>query len=353
MNIKITKKQKAYIEGVTYIIAIIVVILAKVYGSIYFSLIPLLVLLGIIGRIIFDRGVTTTIFGIMASLCIVYTKGNFSMSENLLYSFVIGLDIAMGELLGDYLKKSYKILKKNKGNRKKITKKQRKTYIITCIVFVLTAFVNVYTNGSIYSYNKAHKSLQRYLTETYKDNKNFKVISTKYSFGKNRAYNFNVLNNEEGYITKFTVYLRDLNFVNDEYKDIISTNNKIKKQIQLTQFLLENNLNKKYEELSISVTPLEKEKLEIAIEKEVETLNVSEKENFSKEVVKFLEDLTKFEEYENVEDILLSIKEKNNEKNVAISNVYLEGYTKNLEEEKEEPYEYIMKALSIEYIDGK
>ena len=112
MKMKLTKKQKAYIEGIVYIIAIIVVIFAKVYGSIYFSLLPLLVILGIVGKVFFDRGVVTTIFGIITSLCVVYTKGSFTLPENIIYSLVIGLDIAMGELLGDYLKKSYAIYKK-------------------------------------------------------------------------------------------------------------------------------------------------------------------------------------------------------------------------------------------------
>lgn len=353
MNIKLSKKQKAYIEGIIYIIAIIVVIFVKVYGSIYFSLIPLLVLLGIVGRVIFDRGVTTTIFGIITSLCIVYTKGSFSISENLLYSFIIGLDIAMGELLGDYLKKTYLIIKKRRENKKKLTKKQRKTYLVTATVFVITAFVNVYTNGSIYSYQKAYNSLQRYLSETYRNKENFEVISTKYSFGRYKGYNFNVLNKKEGIITKFTVYLKDLHFVNDEYKDIITTKNNTKNQKELLEFLVANSLNEKYSNLKISLECLESEKLEIILEKEVETLNEDQKEIFSKEVVSFLNDLTKFNGYEKVEDILLSIKEKDNEKNIAISNVYLEGYTKNLEENKEEPYVYIMKALSIEYIDGK
>ena len=33
--------------------------------------------------------------------------------------------------------------------------------------------------------------------------------------------------------------------------------------------------------------------------------------------------------------------------------MYIKGYEKNLKEAKEEPYIYILKSLSIEYIDSK
>lgn len=353
LKIKLTKKQKAYIEGIVYIIAIIVVIFAKVYGSIYFSLLPLLVILGIVGKVFFDRGVVTTIFGIITSLCVVYTKGSFTLVENVIYSLVIGLDIAMGELLGEYLKKSYTILKKRRNNEKKITKKQRKTYILTSLLFILTAFVNTYTNGSIFSYNKAYKSLINYLNENFKDTANYKVINCKYSFGIMRGYNFNVLNKEEGYITRYSIYLKDLNFVKDEYKQVTSTNNKINKSKEFNEFLVKNDLIEKYKDIKIGLNCIDSLKVEISLEKEVDNVNEETKKEFSKQVVNFLEDIKEFNDYSKIEDVLLSINQKNNEKNSAISNVYLEGYNKNVKEGKEESYIYILKSLSIEYIDAK
>ena len=353
MKMKLTKKQKAYIEGIVYIIAIIVVIFAKVYGSIYFSLLPLLVILGIVGKVFFDRGVVTTIFGIIISLCVVYTKGSFTLPENIIYSLVIGLDIAMGELLGDYLKKSYAIYRKRKDNEKKLTKKQRKTYILAFVIFILTAFVNTYTNGSIYSYNKAYKSLKNYLNENYESDTNFRILNCKYSFGIMNGYNFNVLDNEEGYITKYSVYLKDLTFVKDEYKEIISTNNNIKKSKELKEFLDKRNLNEKYKDIKLNLNCIDSGKIEISLEKKVDRLDEEKKKEFSKEIVDFLEDIKEFKEYSKIEDVLLNISEKNNEKNSAISNIYLDGYNKNIKEEKEEPYIYILKSLSIEYIDAK
>ena len=195
--------------------------------------------------------------------------------------------------------------------------------------------------------------MKNYLNENYESDSNFKILNCKYSFGIMNGYNFNVLDNEEGYITKYSVYLKDLSFVKDEYKEIITTNNNIKKSKELKEFLDKRNLNEKYKDVKIRLNCIDSGKIEISLDKKVDRLDEETKKEFSKEIVNFLEDIKEFKEYSKIEDVLLNITEKNNDKNSAISNIYLDGYNKNIKEEKEEPYIYILKSLSIEYIDAK
>lgn len=347
-----SKKQIEYIESVVYILAIILVIFCKVYGNIYFSLIPLLVILGIVGKIFFNRSIVTTVFGILVSLCMVYTKGNMSILENILYSFFVGLDIAMGELLGEYLKKSIKIFKKSKEKGKRSYKKDLKIYAISFVIFIVTVLVNSYTNGNVISYEKCKNSLNNYLKDNYNE-KNFEVISVSYAVGINPNYVFHVFNEDENYISKFTVYIENTDIVKDEYKETLFTKNNTIKNVELKKYLELNNYLQKYNDIEITLNYIDIENIEIALTKKVNILDEEQKEIFAKQVVEFLEDIKGYKDYEKIEDLLICIASKNNEKDVALSNIFLEGYNKNIVKSDEEPYRYILKSLSIEYIDSK
>ena len=345
------KKQIEYIEAIVYILSIILVIFCKVYGNIYFSLIPLLVVLGIVGKVLFNRGVITTIFGILASICMVYIRGNMTILENILYSSFIGLDIAMGEWLGEYFKKTIKILKKNRSKIKKVSKKDFQTYTLTFIVLIVTLFVNSYTNGNILSYNKCKNSLSNYLKENYNEKKEFKIINASYAVGINPNYVFHVYNEEENHISKFTVYLKDKEMVVDEYKESQFTKNNIIKYVEFKNFLNENNYTEKYNDIDISLNYIDSQNIEISLTKTVNILDDKQKEIFAIQIVDFLDDIKDYEDYNRIEDLFICIKNENNEKDVALSNIFLDGYNKNIVNANAEPYKYILKALSIEYID--
>ena len=95
-----------YIEAIVYICAIIICIFVCNSGPIYIKMLPILFLLGFVGRIIFDRPVVTTIFGIVTSLCIVKLLSNTDFWNNFFLSLCTGLNISLGELFGQYYIKS-------------------------------------------------------------------------------------------------------------------------------------------------------------------------------------------------------------------------------------------------------
>lgn len=348
-----TKKQLEYIEAVIYILAVIIVIFCKVYGSIYFNFIPLLVILGVVGSLIFKRGVVTTVFGLVVSICIVYTKGNMDLLKNILYSSLIALDIAMGELLGEYLHKSYKKIKESKKRKNKFTKKTVKVYLITLGIFVLTILVNNYTNGNVIEYNICKKTLYDYLEKNYGEKENFELISSPYSVGIDSYYNFIVLDKENDDIKILKIYLKDKHKVEDEYKQVNIEKNNSNEKENIIKYLTDNNYLEKYNDLQIDVEYEKKDYIRIKINKEVEVINDENQEIFAKQIVEFLNDIKKYENYNNIKELLLSITNKNNENDIVISNIFIDGYENNLESNKEIPYLYILKSLSIEFIDSR
>ena len=349
----LSKKQIQYIEAIVYIIAIIIVIFCKVYGTIYFSFIPLLVILGIVGKCLFKREIITTVFGIIVSICMVYTKGQMDILENVLYSFLIGLDIALGELLGTYLIKTHKKLIKEKTKKSKFGKEAIKIYVITFVILIVTLSISIYTNGNVFDYIKCKKSVENYINESYDNQDGFKIVDTIYTIGINRSYTFKVLNVKDDSISNFTVYLKNKNIVKDEYKEKVLANNINKAKNTLITYLQSNNYTEKYKDLAINIEYLEKENIKIIIDKKVENVDKNEQEIFAKQIVSFLEDIKLCELYDKVDELQISISNINQTNDILISNIYIDGYEKNILTKNEEPYIYILKALSIEYIDSK
>ena len=349
----LSKKQIQYIEAIVYIIAIIVVIFCKVYGTIYFSYIPLLVILGIVGKCLFKREIVTTVFGVIVSICMVYTKGQMDILENILYSFLIGLDIALGELLGTYLIKTHKKLIKEKTKKGKFNKEAIKIYVITFAILVITLNISIYTNGNIFDYLKCKKTVQNYITESYDKKDSFKIVNAIYTVGINRSYTFKVLNLKDDSISNFTVYLKNKNIVKDEYKEKVLTNNINEIKNKLNTYLDENNYASKYKDLQINIEYLEKENIKIILDKKVEDVDKNEQEVFAKQIVSFLEDIKSCDIYNKVEELQISISNINQTNDILVSNIYIDGYEQNILTKNEEPYLYILKALSIEYIDSK
>lgn len=346
-----TKKQLEYIEAIVYILAIIIVTFCKVYGSIYFNFIPLLVILGIVGNILFKRGIVTTVFSYIVSICIVYTKGNMSVLENILYSSFIALDIAMGELLGEYIFKTYKKIKEGKKKKKFFSKKLLKLYIITFVILVLTIFINTYINGNVIDYNICKRNIYEYIEKNYGNKEDIKILNVKYSVGLDSCYIFNILDTKNYDIKVLKIYLKDKNTVIDEYKQINKEKNNNKEKSNLLKYLEENNYKEKYNNLNIGIES-ERKELTLQVSKTVDVLDDIQKEIFAKQVVELLSDIKGYENYNIISNLQLTIINNNNKNDMSISNVYMEGYNKNMAEGKEEPYVYILKSLSIEYIDS-
>ena len=102
----LTKNTILYIEAIVYILAIIVGVIACDVGPIYIRMLPILFILGFVGRIIFDRPVITTVFGIITALCITKLTNNSNFFDNLFVSLCNGINIALGELFGEFFLKS-------------------------------------------------------------------------------------------------------------------------------------------------------------------------------------------------------------------------------------------------------
>ena len=83
-------------------------VLANLFGHIYLKMLPILFFLGFVGRIVFDKPVITTVFGVITAICINEMIEHASFSDNLFISLCNGLNIAMGELSGEYFTKKEK-----------------------------------------------------------------------------------------------------------------------------------------------------------------------------------------------------------------------------------------------------
>lgn len=348
----LSKKQKEYIESIIYIAAIVIIIFCKIYGTVYFSFIPLLLILGIVGKVLFKREVVTTVFGILVSLCMVYLKGELSLLGNISYSMLIGINIAMGELLGGYLVKSYRQIKKDKIKKNKLPRKSLKLYITTFGVLIVTLIVNNYTNGNIFEYKKCKESVYNYLNENYKENDKFKIMNVTFSAGLNSNYAFNILNTEDDSLSRFVIYLNNKDLVKDEYKERILAKNRNIALEELQKYMKNNNYVEKYNDITIDLKYIDTEHIELKLESKVESIDDTQKEVFSRQVVNILEDIKEYKYYGKIEEVLLNIIDVNDEKENQASNILMEGYHKCIEKNQEEPYIYILKSLSIEFIDS-
>src|SRR5574344_1134440 len=240
MNTKKRNSKKiVYIEAIIYIFIIIISIFVCNSGNIYIKMFPILFLLGFIGKIVFDRPVVITIFGMVTSLCVLKLTTDTQLYKIFFASLCCGLNIALGELFGEYFSKCKKI---NKSKNDKKCRKNIFTYVITILVLLISICVHIYTNGNYVSYFKAQNSIKKYLRENYKD-ETFTICSSSYSFYKIRSYNFKVRHNQKNLTTNFIV-LNDKNYaIYDEYKLVLDEQNNIKLNEKLEKFVDDKKIN--------------------------------------------------------------------------------------------------------------
>ncbi len=349
-NKMLSKKQLEYLEASVYILAIIVVIFANVYGNIYIKMIPFLLILGVVGKLLFKRSITTTVFSMLVAMCIIHIKMRVGFIENLMLSAFLALDVAMGELLGECIKKLYNSYKKKKNVNVKTKstsmKKYVKAWLVFIVVFIVTILINSYINGNALDLAICKATVNEYLNTNY-DNNNFTIKEIKYTFGVDRHYSFFIENNLDGNISKYIVYLKNKDVVIDEYKsNILEKNNNIINQ-ELKEYI--NDLNK-YKEFNISAEYIDEKNLRVSIKEKVNQITDIEKEEFAKQIVDFLEDIKKFSKYSIIEELVITIDNVNNKQDIVSSSIYLKGYENNIKTSGEEPYKYILKSLMIEYI---
>ncbi|MEG2348313.1 MAG: hypothetical protein RSB67_01520, partial [Clostridia bacterium] len=320
-----------------------VVIFANSYGSLYIKMIPLLFILGAVGKITFGKPVTTTIFSIVTSTCMLYLKVGMPLIENMFFSFSVGLQVALGEVIGEYIYNIYLYYKKNK---KISNKKIAKIKAITLILIAFCFAIHLYTNGNIFNYEICKSNLSKYLSN--KSSDKFEIVDSKFNFFLNRSYEFKVLNKSSKITTKYTIYLKDINFVIDEYKEglIAKNNNEFEK---LIIDFINNNFDEKYKEFTFSfeTTKLDQTKLNIC--KTVINENDNSLNEFCKEIVIFLNDIKGFSKYKQIDEVQISLS-SNNQKDIYISDIDLKKYDEYLLN-GEDMYHYIFNSLDTKYID--
>ena len=336
-----SKKTIYCIDSITYVLSIIIVVIANVFGPIWIRMLPLLFVLGIIGKMVFNRPVVTTIFGSIISVCTVYLSGVTDILENIIASGIFTLYIALGELCGSKVEYIYKYLIDGK---KSYTKK----YYINiasaiCIVIICTLFHN-YTDSNIFIYKSCKNRLANYLTENY-PNDEFNIGYAKYNFESENNFKFNVKNVTTNDNYRFVVYVDKNLDIYDGIKEnqISKIENKIKIKVNKT-------IEGKYEDINKSVVKVD-DGYELNLTKELESINDTEIINFSKETSEIIDLILKNEELENIINVNIALLDKTDKTNSKISTIYLSNYIKNKEEGIQKSYTYIMKSLNIEYID--
>lgn len=338
-NVKFfSKKSIVYIEAVVYICAIIVGIFACNLGNIYIKMLPILFILGFVGRIIFDRPIITTIFGIITALCITKLINSASFVDNLFVSLINGLNIALGELFGEYFFKSKKLFDK----KKKVTnRKVLVTYIITVIIFVVSIVVHIYTSGNYISFFKAKNSLYSYLNQNY-DGENFKIVECKYTFYKTNSYSFEMRNTTKGINTNFIV-LKDNDYaVYDEYKFVVESQNNTKINEEFSKYIEDFNID-----LELKIGYLNSGESKLIISKTVEKVDNTEVKKFASSVNELIKNLSEVNKTFKINNIELNLVDSSNNENSLISDFDLTDIQKS-----DNICEYIINSLTVEFIDN-
>ena len=91
--------------------------------------------------------------------------------------------------------------------------------------------------------------------------------------------------------------------------------------------------------------------LTISFSKQVENINKDIVEEYAKQLAKYIEEAKKISEFSQVEQIKIILESKNNSKENLASYIYMDGYDQMLEKSEEEPFQYIVKALNIEFFE--
>lgn len=341
----IIDKTRYFVEASIYILCIIVVVFANCFGPVYIKMIPLLFILGIVGNIIFNRALITTIFGFSIAICMVKISGVNDLSIIAISSIFMALYIGLGEICGKYLKDSIEYLK-SKKNRK--GKNAILSYVLVIITFLLSLIFNNIVNSNLFTYAANLDKLEKYITRNYGEGK-FSYVSSSYNMFKDSNFSYVMKNNEDGNNYKFTVYLNKEFNIQDGYSEYLNSKRKFEIEEGFIKFLEEENF--KIDNIGISLNTIFENEFELEILKQIENIDETEIINFSKEVVQYIEELEKYDTDNNITQLLLKLKSTKDSKKNLLSNIYLEGYMKNKELNVEENYKYIQRALKIEYID--
>ncbi len=347
---KVLIKTIELVETIVYILAIIIAIFANLYGNIYIQMIPILFILGIVGKIVFNRPVTTTVFGMIVAVCAVYITGIRSIPKNLIISSWMAAYIALGELCAFAFSKSWYYIKKKKSSSKEACG----SYLLLIITLIVSIGVYNYTNSNIFDLQKARKRLDNYLVQNYSDSM-FRVSNVRYNFLGEKSFEFYMENIKDGKIYNFLVSKDEKYDIDDGYNKLRNINKEKNINENLIKYFTDNKLNEKYEGIKVSIELNEVDNFEFKVLKEVskdgEDINDDDILKFSKEIAMLIKDLKNFEYLKNFQQIIISIKNNENTSQNITSYLNIEKFFKDNSFTMEHDYEYIKNALNVEYIN--
>lgn len=347
---KVLIKTIELVETIVYILAIIIAIFANLYGNIYIQMIPILFILGIVGKIVFNRPVTTTVFGMIVAVCAVYITGIRSIPKNLIISSWMAAYIALGELCAFAFSKSWYYIKKKKSSSKEACG----SYLLLIITLIVSIGVYNYTNSNIFDLQKARKRLDNYLVQNYSDSM-FRVSNVRYNFLGEKSFEFYMENIKDGKIYNFLVSKDEKYDIDDGYNKLRNINKEKNINENLIKYFTDNKLNEKYEGIKVSIELNEVDNFEFKILKEVskdgEDINDDDILKYSKEIAMLINDLKNFEYLKNFQQIIISIKNNENTSQNITSYLNIEKFFKDNSFTMEHDYEYIKNALNVEYIN--
>ena len=91
--------------------------------------------------------------------------------------------------------------------------------------------------------------------------------------------------------------------------------------------------------------------LTINFYKNVDDVNKISVEEYAKEISEYMEEALKIEDFNLIEQIKVILESNSNAKDSVSSYIYMSGYKDMLKNGQEEPYEYIVRALNVEYFE--
>lgn len=343
-----TKKRMEYIESIIYTITIMIVIFANTYGPVYIKMFPLLLILGIIGKIIFGRPIITSIFGTSVSLCLIYMRDSsgISMLENVILSVTAGVSIGLGELLGHCLQ----IIIRRIKNRRTVSNKRFTHYITySAVLIILSFFIHDYINGNIFTYLKCKDKLEEYLSLSYGNTVEFKILSAKYNFLNEKNYVLRVKNDEYNQINRFVIYLNDTSVIQDGYKNSIIAKDNVKLKDYFEKYIKDSDIADGNTNITANYTDLDN--IEIKIEKISSNLDEKDIYNFSYEVENIISNLNDIKYYSDVKQVYISIADENDKTEGLSTIIDLKKYEEFSSKDENRSIKYIEDSLSFEYME--
>lgn len=329
-NKKLKDKYFGYLEGITYVLLTIVIIFTAITGPILIKMLPILFILGIVGKTVYNRPVITSIFGFLISICITYILGTYSFTYIMTYSLFCFMSILMGEVAGLYISRIAK---------KKSKKSERRTNIISLILIIIASVaLNSYINGNMYSYFKSRNVIKDYITLNYPDSNDAEIFDGKYTYSKYNCYSFNVKNidasDKNSY--QFSVYLDNKIIDGYENSRLVSNTKKLKDKfvyiVDLSEYIdLSFKVDIKYSDLKNNIT--------LYISKYVDEITEEELNIFAEDVNNILERTTELDEFNKINKMSISLRDSNNKTDADIYNTNF--FDKN----------YYIDSLQIEYLD--